>query len=142
MKKGFCIKKTIVFLGILFVIAVLYIISIISAAREEKSEGNGIIEYVELSSLEKEKLKKSRILKEAIRDYDKKNIVESWVYLEDTDNEISYADIFIVVNKEITDISQKNKILSLVGEIVELDKERIGIEYMDLATYTSLGSKK
>lgn len=142
MKKGFCIKKPIVFLGILFVIAVLYIISIISAAREEKSEGNGIIEYVELSSLEKEKLKKSRILKEAIRDYDKKNIVESWVYLEDTDNEISYADIFIVVNKEITDISQKNKILSLVGEIVELDKERIGIEYMDLATYTSLGSKK
>ena len=58
--------------------------------------------------------------------------------MEDLNNEIIHANIFIVSHKEITDPDQRDEIVSLAAENLNLNIEDISVDYMDVETFTTL----
>ena len=76
-------------------------------------------------------------LRNSIRDYDKKNIVEAYVYLSDLDGEITNAYVYIVYQTKNPDSEMQSGIKSLVSEELGLDNSNIYVAYMDFDSYTS-----
>lgn len=136
-------RKTFILSGVLLVI-ILFGTCYFSAASsaDNTKNGNSVIYAADLTSFEKHKIDKEIELKKVLHNYDKKNIVETWVFLGDSDNEITYASIFIVSHEEITDSVKKDELVSLASKCLNLEKNDIYMDYMDVETFTSLGKVK
>ena len=76
-------------------------------------------------------------LRNALRDYDKKNIVKAVVYLSDLDGEITNAYISIMYQEKIPDSEMQSGIKSLASEELGLDIQNIYVDYIDLDSFTS-----
>lgn len=79
-------------------------------------------------------------LKNVLRDYDKKNIAEAYVFLnglDDLDDEITNAYITIIYQEKNPDIEMQREIKSLASEELELDIQDIYVDYIDFESYTS-----
>lgn len=131
-------KRTIVFSSVFFVIILCGTFYLGAAGSTNNTQSESSAAYAALTPLEKQKHDKELELKKVIHNFDKKNIIETWVFLGDSDNEITYASIFIVTQEEITDSSKKEALISLAAESLNLNVENIYIDYMDVETFTSL----
>lgn len=126
-------KKTLIISGI-FLAIILCGTFYLGAAGSTGTTG---VPATELTHFERQKLEKEIELKKILRNYDKKNIVETWIYLGDSDNEITNANILIVSHEEITNSALKDEIMSLVAENLNLDVKKIYIDYLDVETFNS-----
>lgn len=81
-------------------------------------------------------------VKQALCDYDKDNIEEVTVYMETSDNEVIFANIFVVSKDKITDADEQAEIKAIVSSLLNLDAQNISIEYMDVETFSAQGIKK
>lgn len=126
-------KKTMILSGIFLVIILCGTFYLGTAG----STGTTDVAATELTSFERQKHEKEIELKKIVQNYDKKNIVETWIYLGDSDNEITNANILIVSHEEITNSAQKDEIMSLAAENLNLDVKKIYIAYMDVETFNS-----
>lgn len=105
-----------------------------SAASGTSNTKNGdIVAYIE-TPFERQRHVKEIELTENIRNFDKENIVDVWTFLGSSDNEITYANIFIVSQEEIIN---KDELMLLASENLNLDIKNIYIESMDVEEYTS-----
>lgn len=126
-------KKTIILSGI-FLAVILCGTFYFGAAG---STGTTDVAATELTPFERQKHEKEIELKKIIQNYDKKNIVETWIYLGNSDNEITNANILIVSHEEITNSAEKDEIMSLAAGNLNLDIQKIYITYMDVETFNS-----
>lgn len=85
--------------------------------------------------MERQRLGDEIELKNVIKNFDIENIVDVdvWISLGDSDK-ITDAYIIIISNEDIAD---KDGLVSLALENLNLDSEKIHIDYMDLETLTS-----
>ncbi len=125
-------KKTFVLSGA--VLAIILCAAFYFGVHSGKgNNGNGIITYAE-TPFERERHLKEIELKKILCESDKENIVETWVYLGSADDKITGANIFIVCNEEITN---KDELMTLASESLNIDSENICIDSMDVKTFTS-----
>ncbi|MDE7045722.1 MAG: M56 family metallopeptidase, partial [Acetatifactor sp.] len=66
-----------------------------------------------------------------IRNYDKENIAAAYVYLKDLDGMLSDAYIFLMCYEKRPDSEWESGVKSLVSEELELDIQKIHVEYAD-----------
>ncbi|MCM1124992.1 MAG: M56 family metallopeptidase [Lachnospiraceae bacterium] len=76
-------------------------------------------------------------LKKVLRDYDKKNIVEAYVFLGDLEGEITNAYIMIVCQEKNPNSEMQSGIKSLASEELELDVQNVYVDYIDFESFTS-----
>lgn len=76
-------------------------------------------------------------LKEALCNYDKKNIAKAYIYLSDLDGEITDAYITIICQEKNPNSEMQSGIRSLASEELELDIQNIHVDYIDYETFTS-----
>lgn len=76
-------------------------------------------------------------LKNVLRNYDKKNIAEAYVFLSDSDDEITNAYITIICQEKNPDSEMQSGIKSLASEELGLDIQNIYVDYIDFESYTS-----
>lgn len=76
-------------------------------------------------------------LMDSLRNYDKNNIAEAYVYLSDLDDEITNAYITIICQEKNPDSDMKSGIESLASEELGLDMQNIYVDYIDFETYIS-----
>lgn len=76
-------------------------------------------------------------LKEALRNYDKMNIVEVYAFLSDLDDEITNAYITVVCQEKNPNSEMQSGIKSLASEELGLDIQNIYVDYIDYETFTS-----
>ncbi len=85
-------------------------------------------------------LQKQRHLKEievmqALCDYDKDNIKDVSVHVEASENEILSANIFVLSKDKITDLEEQAKIKEIALGCLNLEPQKVFIEYADNAEY-------
>lgn len=137
MKHTFFSRKAIILSTVLLAI-ILFGTFYFVVVRSTVNTGNeDNITYAE--AVQKQKYDKEIELKEILGNFDKENIVETWVFLGDSDNEITHANILIVGHEKIIDSSKKDALMSLASESLNLDIQNIDMEYMDVETFTSKG---
>lgn len=66
-------------------------------------------------------------LKQMLLDYDKDNVIEVFVTLQNFDNEDTYANILVVSKDKITDADELDEMKTLVSEYLNLDAHNIKI---------------
>ena len=76
-------------------------------------------------------------LKNVLRNYDKKNIAEAYIFLSDLDDEITNAYITIICHEKNPSFEMQNEIKSLASENLELDIQNIYVDYIDFESFTS-----
>lgn len=76
-------------------------------------------------------------LRDVLRNYDKKNIVEAYVFLSDLDGEITNAYLTIICQEKNPNSEMQSGIKSLVSEELGLDIQNIYVDYMDYESFTS-----
>lgn len=76
-------------------------------------------------------------LKNVLRNYDKKNIAEAYVFLSDSDDEITNAYITIICQEKNPNSEMQGGIKSLASEELGLDIQNIYVDYIDFESYTS-----
>lgn len=76
-------------------------------------------------------------LRDVLRKYDEKNIVEAYVYLSDLDGVITNAYLTIICQEKNPHSEMQNGIKSLVAEELGLDIQNIYVDYMDYESFTS-----
>ncbi len=76
-------------------------------------------------------------LRNALLDYDQKNVVEAYVFLSDLDDEITKAYIMIICQEKNPNSELQSGIKSLASEELGLDIQNIYVDYMDLESFTS-----
>lgn len=74
---------------------------------------------------------------EILRDYDNKNIIDAHVSLNDLNDEITNAYIFIICHEKTLSSKTLREIKSLVSEKLELDISNIHVNYRDFETFPS-----
>lgn len=133
-------KKTIHLSYILLVIIICGTFYLGIARSSTNRENGSIITYADATPMQRQKLKlKKKIeVKQALCDYDEDNIVEVSIYLNDSDNEIISANIFVVSKDEIADVDELKAIAS---EHLNLDAQNINLICMDSETFSTQGTK-
>ncbi len=76
-------------------------------------------------------------LRDALRNYDEKNIAEAYVFLSDLDGEITNAYITIICQEKNPNSEMMNGIKSLASEELGLSISNIYIDYIDFESFTS-----
>ncbi len=138
MKHNRFSKKAIALSSVLFVIILCITFFLGSASRTNNTSNGGIITtYADSTPLEKQKYDKEIELKRLICNFDEENIVNAWVFLEISEADIIDATIFIVSHEEITNSAEKDELMTLASESLDLDSENIYITYMDVETFNS-----
>jgi len=128
-------KKTIYLSGILLV-AILcgtFYLGIARSLTVQKNEGMAAV--TDSTPIQEQKVQKEIELMQALYDYDKENIVGVWVALEDSDNEIISANIFVVSKDGIMDAKEQDKIEAIASGHLNLDAQNISLQYMDSETF-------
>ncbi len=134
-------RKTMVLSGILLVMVLCGTFYFSAAGRADSTANEGVVASADETPFERHKREKELELNKLVCDFDKKNIVKTWIYLGDSEQKFTNASLFIVSNEEITDEEQKNALLSLVSENLNIDSKNIDISYMDVETFSSLGEE-
>lgn len=129
-------KRTVIAASTFFVTAVCVILGF-STLRDIGNEHKGNA-YADNYSLPHDKKHIKEIeLKNILCNYDEKNIAEVYVFLNDLDGEITNAHITIICQEKNPDSEMKSEIKTLASEELELDNQKIHIEYMDFDSFTS-----
>ncbi|MDE6389456.1 MAG: M56 family metallopeptidase [Lachnospiraceae bacterium] len=76
-------------------------------------------------------------LRNALRNYDEKNIAEAYVFLSDLDDEITKAYLTIICQEKNPSSEMQSGIKSLVSEELGLDIQNIYVDYIDYELFTS-----
>lgn len=76
-------------------------------------------------------------LREVLRNYDKKNIAEVYVFLSDLDSKITNAYLTIICQDKNPNSEMQSGIKSLVSEELGLDIQNIYVDYIDYESFTS-----
>lgn len=119
-----------VILGLIF----CGIFRLVSLSGTVKNENEWIINNIDPSHQKNYKAVK---LKETLCAFEKKNIVDAYVYLGESDETITNAAILIICQEKNPGSEMKNEIQTLVSEKLALDTQDIRIDYMDVETFTS-----
>ncbi len=134
-------KKTIYLSCILFIIIICGTFYFGIARSSMNMENGDTITYTDETPIQRQKHKKEIEVKQALCDYDKDNIVGVWVFLAASDDDIISANILVVSNDEITDVDEQDKIKAVASESLNLDVQKISLEYMDKETFLMQGSQ-
>ncbi len=78
---------------------------------------------------------KENKLEQILLDYDKDNIVEASVFLQYIDNAVTSANILVVSKEEIMNVDEQNKMKVFVSDYLNLDADKINLEYVDSRTF-------
>ena len=81
------------------------------------------------NSIQEQRNKMEIEIMQAISDYDKDNIKDVSVCTEMSDNEIVFANIFVVSKVQITDAEEQNRIIDIASELFNLDRKNIEIQF-------------
>ena len=129
-------RRTVTAAGVILVTMVCAVLGI-SAMQgiEDGTGGNGYADN--FPQPEAQKRIKGIELREALRDYDKKNIAEAYVFLSDMDGEITDAHILIICQEQDPGSEMQSGIRTLAAEELGLDIQNIFVEYMDAESFTS-----
>lgn len=76
-------------------------------------------------------------LRKALCKYDKKNIAEAYVFLSDSDSEITNAYITIICHQKNPDSEMQSGIRTLASEELGLDIQNIHVDYIDFESFIS-----
>lgn len=134
-------KKTIYLSCILLVIIICGTFYLGIARSSTNPENRNIITYVDAPPILKQNLEKQTNIKQALYDYDKDNIIEVCIYLEDSNNEIISANILLVSKDKITDADEQDKIKAVASEHLNLNTQNINLKCIDSETFSTLGTK-
>lgn len=80
---------------------------------------------------------KENELREVLRNYDKENIAEAYVFFNETDGEITSAYITIVCPQKKLNLGMQRGIKALVSEEIRLDIKNIHVDYLDMESFIS-----
>ncbi len=75
-------------------------------------------------------------LEQILLEYDKDNIVNASVVLQYIDNSVATANIFVISKEEIMNVEEQDKIKAVVLEYLNLDADKINLEYADSGTFS------
>lgn len=130
-------KRTVIAASVMLVTIVCVILGFSTLhGVENKHIGNDYADHY--FSPQAQRHKKQIALRDVLRNYDKKNIAEAYVYLSDLDGEITNSSIMIICREKIPNFEMQSEIKSLVSEQIGLDIQNIYIDYMDFESFTSL----
>lgn len=129
-------KRTVIAASVFLVTIVCAILGV-STLRGIENEHKGHVYADNYSLPQDQKHIKEIELKNALCDYDKKNIAEAYVFLSDLDGEITDAYITIVCQEKNPNSEMQSGIKSLVSEELELDIQNIYVDYIDFESFTS-----
>lgn len=126
-------KRTVVAAGVILITIVCTILGF-SALQGIESEHN----YADNYPLPQDQKNIKEIeLKNVLCNYDKKNIVEAYVFLSDLDDEITNAYITIICQEKNPSSEMQSGIKSLAAEELGLDLQNIYVDYIDFESFTS-----
>lgn len=91
----------------------------------------------DLSPAEVQTHKKEIELQQILRDYDKDNITEVAVILEDFDDIDAYANIVVVGKEKVMDEDEQNNMKTIASEYLNIDGLNIYLVYVDSETLYS-----
>ena len=129
-------KRTVIVASAILV-AVIFTIFGFSTLHGIENEHKGNI-YVDNYPLPPDqKYIKENELAKVLRNYDKENIVKTYVFLNYLDDEIVNAYITIICQEKNPDSEMQSGIKSLASEELELDISNIYIDYIDYVSFTS-----
>ena len=134
-------KKTIFLSCILFVIIICGTFYFGIARSSMNMENGDTITYTDETPIQRQKYEKEIEVKQALYDYDKDNVVGVWTFLATSDDDIISANILVVSNDEITDVDEQDKIKAIASESLNLDAQKISLEYVDRETFLMQGSQ-
>lgn len=130
-------KRTVIAASVILVTIVCAILGLSTLRGVEKiSIGHNYADNFPLSQDQK-RIKEIELI-DVLRNYDKNNISEAYVFLGDSDGEITNSSIMIICREKIPNIEMQSEIKSLVSEEIGLDIQNIYIDYMDFESFTSL----
>ncbi len=129
-------KRTVVTAGVILMIIVCGILGVStlrSAGNAQKSSS-----YADNYPLPSDQKRIKEIeLKKSLRDCYKNKITETYVFLSDSDDEITDAYITVIGKEEKPDSEIQGGIKSLASEELKLDVESIYVDYIDFESFTS-----
>lgn len=126
-------KRTVVAAGVILITIVCTILGF-SALQGIENEHN----YADNYPLPQDQKNIKEIeLKNVLCNYDKKNIVEAYVFLSDLDDEITNAYITIICQEKNPSSEMQSGIKSLAAEELGLDLQNIYVDYIDFESFTS-----
>lgn len=129
-------KGTVIAASVILVTVVCAILGISTLRDMENGhKGNGYAENYPLP--QDQKRIKGIELRKALRNYDKKNIAEAYVFLSDLDGIITNAYITIICQEKNPDLKMQSGIKSLASEELGLDIENVYVDYIDLESFIS-----
>ncbi len=129
-------KRTVITAGVILMIIVCGIMGVSTL----RSAGNAQINssYVDNYPLPSDQKRIKEIeLKKSLRDCYKNKITEAYVFLSDSDDEITDAYITVIGKEEKPDSEMQRGIKSLASEELKLDVESIYVDYIDFESFTS-----
>ena len=126
-------KRTVIAASVFLVIIVCAILGLNTLHRIESEQ-----HYADNYPLPQDQKHIKEIeLKNVLRNYDKKNIAEAYIFLSDLDDEITNAYITIICHEKNPSSEMQNEIKSLASENLELDIQNIYVDYIDFESFTS-----
>ena len=129
-------KRTVIVASVILVTIVCAILGV-STLHGIENEHKGDVYADNYPLPQDQKHIKEIELKKLLRDYDKKNIAEAYVFLSDLDGEITNAYITIICQEKNPTSEMQNGIKSLASEELELDIQNIYVDYIDFESFTS-----
>lgn len=127
-------RKTVVLASVILGIIVCGVFSLSSLSGTGKDDDEWMMNNLDPAHQKRYKAIK---LEEALRTFEKKNIVDAHVYLGEPEEDITNATILIVCQEKNPSSEMKSEIRTLVSEKLALDEQDIRIDYMDVETFTS-----
>lgn len=130
-------KRTVIAASVILITIVCTILGV-GTLHSIENEYNYTDDY---SQPQEQKHIKEIELRDALRNYDKKNIVEVYSFFNDLDEKITNAYITIVCQEKNPASEMQSEIKSLVSKKLGLDVQNIYIDYIDVETFTSNESR-
>lgn len=127
-------RKTVVLASVILGVIVCGVFSLSSLSGTGKDDDEWMMNNLNPAHQKRYKAIK---LEEALRTFEKKNIVDAHVYLGEPEEDITNATILIVCQEKNPSSEMKSEIRTLVSEKLALDEQDIRIDYMDVETFTS-----
>lgn len=127
-------KKTVITASLFLGLIVCGIFGLVSLNGTEKEKAEWVINNMAPSD---QKRYKEIKLKESLCAFEKNDIVDAYVYLGESGENITNATILVICQEKNPSPEMKSGILSLASEKLSLDAQDIRIDYLDVDTFTS-----
>ena len=129
-------KRTVVTAGVILMIIVCGILGVSTLRSAGNAQKNS--SYADNYPLPSDQKRIKEIeLKKSLRECYKNKITEAYVFLSDSDDEITDAYITVIGKEEKPDSEMQGGIKSLASEELKLDVESIYVDYIDFESFTS-----